>query len=119
MPRASIFRLGTHRQRAARRSRRRTLNLFIWLGHRRKCQTRKRREREAAVNERWQALDTTAQAVAQTADPQTDAAIRIVAWISHGMLRPTWDDFAMLRLILLALLPQIGGILLMVGRSAK
>jgi hypothetical protein len=74
------------------------------------------REREAAVIERRQALDMTAQAVAQTADPQTDAAIRIVAWISHGMLRPTWDDFAMLRLILLALLPQIGGILLMVAR---
>jgi hypothetical protein len=29
----------------------------------------------------------------------------------------TWDDFAMLRLILLALLPQIGGILLLVGRQ--
>jgi hypothetical protein len=42
-----------------------------------------------------------------------------VAWISHGLLRPTGDDFAMLRLILLALLPQIGGILLMVGRSTK
>jgi hypothetical protein len=34
----------------------------------------------------------------------------------HGLLRPTGDDFAMLRLVLLALLPQIGGILLMVGR---
>jgi len=32
------------------------------------------------------------------------------------MLRPSGDDFIMLRLILLALLPQIGGILLMVGR---
>ena len=32
------------------------------------------------------------------------------------MLRPTLEDFAMLRLVLLALLPQIGGILLMVGR---
>jgi hypothetical protein len=32
------------------------------------------------------------------------------------MLRPTGDDFAMLRLILLAPLPQIGGILLIVGR---
>jgi hypothetical protein len=48
-----------------------------------------------------------------------EAAIRIVAWISHGLLRPTGDDFAMLRLILLALLPQIGGVLLMVGRSTK
>ena len=77
------------------------------------------REREAAVNERRQALDTAMQAVGQTADPQTDAAIRIVAWATHGALQPTGNDFAMLRLVLLALLPQIGGILLMVGRSAK
>jgi len=74
------------------------------------------RERELAVNERRQALDTAMQAVGQTADPQTDAAIRIVAWATHGALQPTGNDFAMLRLVLLALLPQIGGILLMVGR---
>jgi hypothetical protein len=42
-----------------------------------------------------------------------------VAWATHGALKPTGDDFAMLRLVLLALLPQIGGILLMVGRSTK
>ena len=54
--------------------------------------------------------------VEQTADPQTDAAIRVVAWVSRGMLQPTSNDFAMLRLVLLALLPQIGGILLLVGR---
>ena len=59
------------------------------------------------------------QAVGQTADPQKDAAIWIVAWATHGALQPTGNDFAMLRLVLLALLPQIGGILLMVGRSTK
>jgi hypothetical protein len=74
------------------------------------------REREAAVNDRRQALDAAIGTVTQAADPQTEAAIRIVAWVSRGMLRPTGDDFAMLRLVLLALLPQIGGILLMVGR---
>jgi len=74
------------------------------------------REREAAVNERRQALDVAMHQVEQIADPQTDAAVRVVAWISRGILRPTGDDFAMLRLILIALLPQIGGILLMVGR---
>ena len=76
------------------------------------------REREAAVNERRQAFDAAIQAVGQAADPQTDAAIRIVAWATHGALQPTGNDFAMLRLILLALLPQIGGILLIVARSA-
>ena len=74
------------------------------------------REREAAVNDRRQAVDVAMRTVEHTADPQTEAAIRIVAWVSRGMLQPTGDDFAMLRLVLLALLPQIGGILLMVGR---
>jgi hypothetical protein len=76
------------------------------------------REREAAVVERRQALDTAMASVAQTADPQTLAAIKLVAWLSHGLLKPEADDFAMLRLVLLALLPQFGGILLMVGRRA-
>jgi hypothetical protein len=76
------------------------------------------REREAAVAERRQILDAAMASVGQTADPQTNAAIKLVAWITQGMLRPTSDDFAMLRLVLLALLPQVGGILLMVSRSA-
>jgi len=76
------------------------------------------REREAAVAERRQILDTAVASVGQTADPQNDAAIKIVAWVTHGVLRPSGDDFAMLRLVLLAMLPQIGGILLMVSRSA-
>lgn len=76
------------------------------------------REREAAVAERRQILDAAMASVGQTADPQTNAAIKLVAWVTQGMLRPTSDDFAMLRLVLLALLPQVGGILLMVARSA-
>jgi hypothetical protein len=75
------------------------------------------REREAAVADRRQALDAAMQVVGQTADPQTEAAIHIVAWVSRGMLRPAGDDFAMLRLALLALLPQIGGVLLMISRT--
>jgi hypothetical protein len=77
------------------------------------------REREAVVNERRQAVDLAMRSVERTADPQTEAAVRVVAWATLGMLRPTGDDFAMLRLILLALLPQIGGILLMVGRAHR
>lgn len=76
------------------------------------------REREAAVAERRQILDSATASVGQTADPQTDAAIKLVTWISRGLLRPTPEDFAMLRLILLALLPQIGGLLLLVGRRS-
>ena len=76
------------------------------------------REREAAVAERRQVVDSAMTAVGQTADPQSDAAIKLVTWVSRGLLRPTLEDFAMLRLVLLALLPQIGGILIMVGRHA-
>jgi hypothetical protein len=77
------------------------------------------REREAAVAERRQILDSATTAVGQAADPQTDAAIKLVTWLSRGTLRPAPEDFAMLRLILLALLPQIGGILIMVGRHSQ
>ena len=76
------------------------------------------REREAAVVERRQVLDSAAASVGQTADAQSDAAIKLVTWVSHGLLRPTLEDFAMLRLVLLALLPQIGGILLLIGRHS-
>jgi hypothetical protein len=77
------------------------------------------REREAAVVERRQILDSAMTSVEQTADPQTSAAIKVVSWVSHGTLRPAAEDFIMLRLVLLALLPQIGGILLMVGRLSR
>jgi hypothetical protein len=67
------------------------------------------RDREAEVAERCQILDTAMASVGQTADPQTEAAIKLVAWASHGTLRPVPEDFVMLRLVLLALLPQVGG----------
>jgi hypothetical protein len=76
------------------------------------------REREAAVAERRQVLDAAMASVGQAADPQTDAAIKLVAWASADILRPAPEDFAMFRLLLLALLPQVGGILMMVGRHS-
>jgi hypothetical protein len=75
------------------------------------------REREAAVSDRRAALDSAMQTVAETGDPQAAAAVRMVRWLSGGMVRPTEEDFALLRLVLLAVLPQIGGILLMIGRA--
>jgi hypothetical protein len=70
------------------------------------------------VAERRQLFDAAMTSVGQAAAPQTDAAIKLVAWISRGMMRPTPEDFAMLRLILLALLPQIGGMLLLIRRRS-
>lgn len=75
------------------------------------------REREQAVTERQRALDAAVNSVEHAADPQAEAAIKILAWLSAGTAKPAADTFAMLRLMLLALLPQIGGILLMVGRA--
>jgi hypothetical protein len=65
------------------------------------------RDREALVAERRQILDAAQTAVGLQADPQTDAAIRLAAWTLRGLVRPTGGDFEMLRLMLLALLPQI------------
>src|SRR5262245_2732426 len=76
------------------------------------------RLREESVIERRRALEQAMHAVEQTADPQTEAATRIVTWLTRGMLAPTGDDFAMVRLILLAFLLQVRGILLMVARNA-
>jgi hypothetical protein len=77
------------------------------------------REREATVTERRLALDAATATVEHAADPQIEAASKLVVWASHGWLTPSGDDFAMVRLLLLALLPQVGGILLMVARPAK
>jgi hypothetical protein len=76
------------------------------------------RQREDVVMERRRALDAATRNVEQAADPQIEAASRIVTWVTSGWLKPTGDDFAMVRLVLLALLPQLGGILLMVARPA-
>jgi hypothetical protein len=76
------------------------------------------REREALVAERRQLLDAAMTSVGQAADPQTDASDQAGRVISGGMVRPAPEDFAMLRLILLALLPQIGGMLLLIRRRS-
>jgi hypothetical protein len=75
------------------------------------------RDREAAVADRRQSLDTAMASVGRNADPQTEAAIKLMAWITHGVARPSAEDFGMLRLVLLVMLPQMGGMLLMVARS--
>jgi len=76
------------------------------------------RAREEAVVDRRRAMDEALRAVERTADPQTEAATRIVTWLTRGVLAPSGEDFALVRLMLLALLPQVGGLLLMVARKA-
>ena len=74
------------------------------------------REREAQVASMRQNLEYAMHAVEQTADPQTAALVRIVTWASHGTIAPSESDIGMIRLILMSLLPQLGGVLLMVSR---
>jgi hypothetical protein len=49
-------------------------------------------------------------------DPQSDSASKLVRWLTFGGVDPSADDFTMFRLALLTLLPQLGGLLLMVAR---
>jgi hypothetical protein len=49
-------------------------------------------------------------------DPQPDGASKLIRWLSGDRVVPRADDFAMFRLALLTLLPQLGGLLLMVAR---
>jgi hypothetical protein len=74
------------------------------------------RQREDAVTAARADLEAAMHKIEAQADPQVEAAIGMVSWLSHGYLAPSPKDFAMLRLVLLALLPQLGGILLMVAR---
>jgi hypothetical protein len=76
------------------------------------------RLREDEVQVQRQNLQVAMRSVEQAADPQTTAAIRLTTWATMGAVRPTENDFAMLRLLLLSLLPQLGGVLLMIGRLA-
>jgi hypothetical protein len=75
------------------------------------------RDREAAVVTQRAALEAATRVVAAASDPQAQAAVRMVAWISAGRIEPSEDDFQVLRLVLLTVLPQIGGVLLMIGRA--
>ncbi|MET4173880.1 hypothetical protein ABIB99_004980 [Bradyrhizobium sp. LA6.1] len=53
--------------------------------------------------------------VSATADPQVTSAAKLVSWVTASRFSPTADDFAMLRLLLLTTLPQLGGLILMLA----
>lgn len=62
-----------------------------------------------------QALTEAHREVSAAADPQIASAAKLVSWVSLNRYNPSADDFAMLRLLLLTLLPQLGGLVLMVS----
>jgi hypothetical protein len=48
----------------------------------------------------------------KTADPQVESAVRMIAWASRGTITPSAGDVEMLRLLGVALMPILGGLLL-------
>ncbi len=77
------------------------------------------REREKDERDRRLEYNNAASLAESSADPQTEATIKIVAWITAGRLKPTADDFIMFRFVLLALFPPVGGLLLMIISSRE
>jgi hypothetical protein len=49
-------------------------------------------------------------------DPQSDSASKLIRWLTVDRVVPSADDFGMFRLALMTVLPQVGGLLLMVAR---
>jgi hypothetical protein len=74
------------------------------------CRARQAEERQVLAE-----LAGAQTAVAAAADPQTTRSAQLVAWLSPW--RPSDTDLAMVRLALLTLLPQLGGLVLMVVRK--
>jgi hypothetical protein len=60
----------------------------------------------------------TAKVIAQARPESTDFA-KLVTWVSRGAVQPGADDFAMLWLLFRTFLPQVGGLVLMLGTSAE
>jgi hypothetical protein len=79
-----------------------------------KCRQLEKEEQSAI-----EALRDAREKVSATADPQIASAAKLIAWASLDRFHPSADDFAMLRLLLLTLLPQLGGLVLMVASSRQ
>jgi hypothetical protein len=73
------------------------------------------RDREADERRALDGLKSAQGTVAADSDPQITAASHLVTWASRGMVTPSTDDLGMIRLLLLTVLPQLGGLVLMVA----
>jgi hypothetical protein len=57
--------------------------------------------------------------VAAAARPESADFAKLIAWLSFGRIIPTADDFDMLWLMFRTLLPQIGGVVLMLASARR
>jgi hypothetical protein len=82
------------------------------------CRRRGDRCRDLEALERQALADLKAERskVAEGADPQANKAAGLIAWLTAGGIKPGAEDIANFRLTLLTVLPQLGGVLLLVGR---
>jgi hypothetical protein len=74
------------------------------------------RQRQADTRAASAKIEDARKPVAAVAKPEAADFARLVTWASRGALVPTPADFDMLWLLLRTLLPQIGGLVLMLAR---
>jgi hypothetical protein len=55
--------------------------------------------------------------VAAQARPESSDFAKLMTWVSRGAIQPGVDDFAMLWLLFRTFLPQVGGLVLMLGQQ--
>jgi hypothetical protein len=72
---------------------------------------------EAQERTQYDALRAARGEVRQGADPQVASAQKLTSWITAGRVTPSADDISNLRLLLLTLLPQVGGIIFAIARK--
>jgi hypothetical protein len=75
------------------------------------CKTRQAEVTKLEANQTKAAAKVAAQAKPESAD-----FAKLVTWASRGAIQPGADDFAMLWLLFRTLLPQVGGIILMLAQ---
>jgi hypothetical protein len=76
------------------------------------CKTRQAEVTKLEANQTQAAAKVAAQAKPESAD-----FAKLVAWVSRGAIQPGTDDFTNLWLLFRTLLPQIGGLVLMLARK--
>jgi len=80
-----------------------------------KALTDKAAEIEARVAVLSATLDNTPALV--SADPQTSSAVAVISWISRGAITPGAADIEMVRLLGVAMMPILGGLLIAFGMA--
>jgi hypothetical protein len=52
-----------------------------------------------------------------TTDPQADTAVRLISWMSFGLITVTSNDIHLARIAGMTLVPQLSGLVLMLAAT--